>query len=69
VIWLSTHAMKNWLGISKVAHLADLAVSIPLGLAVFYGVCRALKVSELEMAMQSVAGPLRRRLPFLRDKI
>jgi putative peptidoglycan lipid II flippase len=69
VIWLSTHAIKNWLGMSKLAHLADLAVSIPLGLAVFYGVCRELKVSELEMAMQSVAGPLRRRLPFLRDKI
>ena len=59
---LSSHAMERWLGISQLARLADLAVSIPLGLAVFYGTCRALGVSELDMAIRAFSEPIRRRL-------
>jgi putative peptidoglycan lipid II flippase len=68
-IWASSTAMKNWLGVSAKARLADLAISIPIGLIVLYVVCRLIKVSELELALKSLAGPLQRRLPFLRDKI
>jgi putative peptidoglycan lipid II flippase len=50
----------------KVAAFVDLMVSIPLGLAVLWIACRALNVAELEAAVGAVAGPLRRRLPFLR---
>lgn len=68
-VWLSSTGVKDWLGISTKARLADLALSIPLGLVVLYAACRAMKVAELELAVQSLAGPLQRRLPFLRDKI
>jgi putative peptidoglycan lipid II flippase len=59
---LSSHAMERWLGVSQLARLADLAVSIPLALAVFYGTCRALGVSELDMAIRAFSAPIRRRL-------
>jgi len=59
---LSSHGMERWLGVSQPARLADLAVSIPLGLLVFYMVCRALGVSELDLAIRAAAAPIRRRL-------
>ncbi len=59
---LSSHGMERWLGVSQLARLADLAVSIPLALAVFYGTCRALGVSELDMAIRAFSAPIRRRL-------
>jgi len=62
VVWTSSRFMQLWLGQSALAHLADLAVSIPLGLAVLYGACRLLRVSELELATRSIVNPLRRRL-------
>ncbi len=61
-VFLSSHGMERWLGASQLARLADLAVSIPLGLVVFYASCRALHVAELELAVRAVSGPLLRRL-------
>ncbi len=58
----STHLMEAWLGVSQLARLADLLVSIPIGLAVFYGMCRSVGVSELDMAIRAVLAPIRRRL-------
>ncbi len=69
VIWLSSSFIRNWLGTSTKVRLLDLATSIPLGLLVLYFTCRITRVAELEVAVQSLAAPLRRRLPFLRDKI
>jgi putative peptidoglycan lipid II flippase len=68
-VWGSSTAVKTWLGLSARARLADLAISIPIGLVVLYLVCRLMKIAELELAIKSIAGPLQRRLPFLRDKI
>jgi putative peptidoglycan lipid II flippase len=58
----SSHLVRGWLGIARWARLADLAVSVPLGLAVFYMAARALRIAELEMAWAAIAGPLARRL-------
>jgi hypothetical protein len=69
VVWLTSHQIAAWLGHGRAARLIDLAVSIPIGLVVLYGAARALKISEMEMAVQALAGPLRRRIPFLRAKI
>ena len=44
------------------AHRADLAVSLPLGVAVFYLACRAMGVTDLDMVFQAVLGPVVRRL-------
>jgi peptidoglycan biosynthesis protein MviN/MurJ (putative lipid II flippase) len=62
VVWATSRGMENWLGVSQLARLADLAVSLPIGLAAFYGMCRVLKVEELEMAIRAFLSPLRRRL-------
>ena len=61
VVAVSSHAMAASLGVSRLARLADLALSIPLGLAVYYGVCRALGVSDIDMAVRAFTAPLRRR--------
>ena len=61
-VWCSSRYMLLWLGQSALAHLADLAVSIPLGLGVLYTACRVLGVQELELASRSIVDPLRRRL-------
>jgi putative peptidoglycan lipid II flippase len=62
VAWGSSHFIRSTLGLSKRAQLLDLAVTIPLGIAVLWFACRALGVSELETAVNALAGPLRRRL-------
>lgn len=49
--------------------LLQLAAAIPAGLIVFYLAARALGVEELAMATDAMAGPIQRRLPFLRGKL
>ncbi len=61
-VWLSSHAIQTWLGISRWERLVDLALSIPTGMLVFYGSCRVLRVSELDLATRALTGPLLRRL-------
>jgi putative peptidoglycan lipid II flippase len=61
-VWAVSHAMERWLGVSQLARLADLAVSLPVGLAAFYGMCRALGVEDLDMAIRAFTSPVRRRL-------
>lgn len=60
VVYLSTTLIEGWLGIDKMARIADLAVSIPLGCLTFWAACRLLGVPELEVANRALAGPLRR---------
>lgn len=50
VVWLSSSAIQAWLGARKAGYLADVAVSIPLGAAVFFLAGRLLKIEELAMA-------------------
>jgi len=60
-VLLSSHEIEQWLGVHRLARLVDLAVSIPLGLVIFYGACRVLRVSELELAARALVNPLARR--------
>lgn len=62
VVAVASHGIEMWLGVSQLARLADLAVSIPIGLVLFYATCRMLGVSELDMAIQAVVRPIRRRI-------
>jgi hypothetical protein len=59
---VSSYLMEQNLGVSKLARLADLALSIPLGLGVFYRACRWFGVSDIDMAIRAFTGPIRRRL-------
>src|ERR1039457_4191354 len=61
-VWCTSHFMESRLGGSALAHLLDLSVSIPIGLAVFYAACLVLRVSEVELATRKVVKPLLRRL-------
>ena len=61
-VFLASRQMERWLGVSQMARRADLAVSMPLGVAVFYLVCRSMGVTDLDMAFQAVLAPLKRRL-------
>jgi putative peptidoglycan lipid II flippase len=61
VVAASSWLWRHTLGVSFLGRLADLAVSIPLGLVVLYFACRALRVEELELALQAILGRLRRR--------
>jgi putative peptidoglycan lipid II flippase len=62
VTWVSSHAMTNWLGTSQWARMADLLVSIPMGLAAFYAMCRWLGVAEISMAIRAFTNPITRRI-------
>jgi putative peptidoglycan lipid II flippase len=59
---LSTRGMESWLGISQLARLADLIVSIPLGFGVYYAACRMFRVTDLDSAIRAFSAPVRRRL-------
>jgi len=61
-VFLASHQMERWLGVSQMARRADLAVSIPLGVVVFYAACRMMGVTDLDMAIQAVLAPVKRRL-------
>src|SRR6266851_2931660 len=62
VVLLSSRGIQAWLGIARLGRLVDLAISIPVGLLVFYGACRLLGVTELDLATRALAGPILRRL-------
>ena len=61
-IFASSRGMAMWLGVSQKARLADLAVSLPVGLAVYYVCCRALGLAEIDGVIRAFAGPIQRRL-------
>ena len=56
----SSYFVQHWLGAGRLGRVTDLAVSIPIGLGVFYTACRVLRVAELELVTKSLLGPLRR---------
>jgi peptidoglycan biosynthesis protein MviN/MurJ (putative lipid II flippase) len=62
VVFVASHQMEKWLGVTQMARRADLLVSLPLGVAVFYGACRAMGVTDLDLAFRAVLAPLKRRL-------
>jgi len=66
---LTSRGIQILLGASRLARLADLAVSIPIGVGAYYAVCRALKVAELEMAVRALAPAALRYIPGQRGKI
>jgi putative peptidoglycan lipid II flippase len=46
--WASSLAVHAWLGQGKTAQLADIAISVPVGAAVFYAAARGLRAAEME---------------------
>jgi putative peptidoglycan lipid II flippase len=48
------------LGAGRLAHVTDLLISMPLGVAAFYAACRLLRVSELELAARAMPASVQR---------
>lgn len=68
-VWGSSHFIQSLAGIAPMTRLIDLAITIPLGIAILYFVCRALRVEELSMAVNAVGGPIARRFSALNAKL
>ena len=66
---LSSHWIGHWAGLSRLARIADLAISVPLGLIVFYGAAKLFHLPEIESARRALIVPLARRLGFIHVKI
>ena len=62
--YFSSRGVHHWLGARKLAQIADVAISIPLGGLVYYALCRVMRVAELEAAWSALAAPLARKLGF-----
>ncbi|MBI3683423.1 MAG: polysaccharide biosynthesis C-terminal domain-containing protein, partial [Acidobacteria bacterium] len=54
--------LMRWAGVTRFGFLADIAVSIPVGLLVYYRACLLLQVPEVEPAFQALSAPILRRL-------
>jgi putative peptidoglycan lipid II flippase len=61
LVGISSQGMANWLGVSRMARLADLAVSLPLGVAVYYAASRMLGVKDLDLTIRTFTAPVKRR--------
>jgi putative peptidoglycan lipid II flippase len=61
-VWLSSRGMRAYLGIGQLARMADVAVSLPLGIAVYYASAKALGLHEIDSVLRSFLLPLQRRL-------
>jgi putative peptidoglycan lipid II flippase len=59
-VLLCRNGLQDWLGFTRFARLIELAVCIPLGVAVFGGLCRMFRVAELETASRALIAPLAR---------
>jgi putative peptidoglycan lipid II flippase len=66
---LSSRLIQHWMGVSRAARVADLAVSVPVGLIVFLGAAKLFRLPELEAARRALVAPLARRLGQGRVKI
>jgi putative peptidoglycan lipid II flippase len=69
VCFAASRTLQSYLGVSRWMRLLELAVSIPLGLAVFYAICRMSGLPELESAQRALLPSLARRLGLARAKI
>ncbi len=53
--WVCASAVEGWIGNGTfVGRLVSVAISVPLGVAVIYGACRALRVPELDFARRTI---------------
>ncbi len=60
VVLLCRNGIQDWMGATRFARFMELAVSIPMGVAVFGGLCRLLRVAELDTATRALIAPLAR---------
>ena len=60
ICYVSSGLIHQWLGATHAAAFTDLAISIPLGAAVYFALCKAMGIPGAERMMQMAASRLRR---------
>jgi putative peptidoglycan lipid II flippase len=60
VVYGSNALITGRLGVSRLADVTNLLISMPVGVAVFYTACRMLRVSELELAARGMPASIKR---------
>lgn len=68
-LWLIDREMSRRVGEGRWADLAELAVALPVGFAVFAIMMHALKIDEARFALSVFTAPFQRRLDRLRGRI
>ena len=61
IVWLTSRYLESRFGVTRSAHIVNLIVSIPVGVAVYYSICKMLRVEVLDLAVRAVTGGLARR--------
>lgn len=57
--WTLAELVESWIGPGTfVGRLATLAVTVPVGVGVLYGLCRAMRLPELDLAQRAVLARL-----------
>lgn len=62
VCFAASRTLGGWLGTARLARVADAGLSVLLGVAVFYLLCRWMRVRELDAAVTALAGPWKSRV-------
>jgi putative peptidoglycan lipid II flippase len=65
-IWATSWFVSQQFPAGRVRYLTDLAVSIPIGLGLYYFACRFLKVDEIDLATDALERPFARLRARLR---
>jgi len=66
---LSSRLVQHWIGVSRAARVADLAISVPVGLLVFLAAAKLFRLPELEAARRALITPVARRFGLGHVKI
>lgn len=62
IVYALNHEALEWFGTGRPGRLLALAICVPAGAGLFYLLCRAMRVPELELASGALLGPVLRRL-------
>ena len=68
-VWALSAGFHAAIHRASVARALDIFFGVPVGAAIVYLLCRAMRVEELEMATRALGGPLLRRFPALAAKL
>jgi putative peptidoglycan lipid II flippase len=60
VVWGAEWLAIQLTPVGRLRYLATLALALPSGVAIYYFICRALRIEEMELAATALAKPLER---------
>ena len=61
-VWLLDRQLTAWWGVSRLARVGDLAITIPAAIAVYYWACHRVGLPEIDGMLKSFVNPVLRRM-------